>query len=93
MLITDEHCFRDVGLRAAVKEILCESYSFPWLGLGLELVTGRTYGSFLEDNKHSLYAFIDNVLANRRILTVSSSWIISTCKILPTKPPWTNCPC
>ena len=64
MLITDEQCFRDLGLRAAVKEILYESYNFSWLALGLELVTGRTYGSFLEDNKHSLYAFIDNVLGN-----------------------------
>jgi hypothetical protein len=66
MLVTDTQCFRDLGSRSAVKEILCETYNFAWLALGLELVTGRTYGSSLEDNNHSLYGFIDNVCSTCR---------------------------
>jgi hypothetical protein len=61
MLTADAQCFRDLGLRSAVKEILYESYNFAWLALGMELVTGRTYDSLLENNKHSLCVFIDNV--------------------------------
>jgi hypothetical protein len=66
MLVTGTQCFRDLGLRSAVKEILCETYNFAWLALGLELVTGRTYGSYLEDNNQSLYAFVDNVCSTCR---------------------------
>lgn len=61
MLIANSHCFRDLGLRSAVKMILCQSYNSAWLALGMELVTGRTYGPYLEDNTYNLQLFIENV--------------------------------
>lgn len=61
MLIASSHCFRDLGLRSDVKDILCQSYNLAWLALGMELVTGRTYGPCLENKTYNLHFFIENV--------------------------------
>jgi hypothetical protein len=61
MLISSSHCFRDLGVRSDVKDILCQSYNSAWLALGMELVTGRTCGPCLEDNTYTLRFFIENV--------------------------------
>jgi hypothetical protein len=62
-LISEPYCFRDLGIRAEVKELLCHSYTPSWLALGMELVTGRTYGpiELTHEDQGSLLSFIDNV--------------------------------
>jgi hypothetical protein len=62
-LIDQIHCFRDIGLRFAIKTLLYGTYTSSWLALGLELVTGRISGPLLKENHHSLFSFIDSVLS------------------------------
>jgi hypothetical protein len=77
MLKEQEQCFLDVGLRSAVKHVLYDSYNWPWLALGLELVTGRTYDQRLKADQKYAFGFIENVsMFPRTMLTGNSSYSI-----------------
>src|SRR5271156_4383795 len=60
-LVSDHDLFRDIGLRAAVKELLWGSYTPCWLVVGLEVVTGREFGPLYRYHKLRVFSFIDNV--------------------------------
>ena len=72
------HCFRDIGLRFAIKNLLYSTYTYSWLALGLELVTGRISGPLCKENYHSLLSFIDSVLSILiyKLILISSFSII-----------------
>jgi hypothetical protein len=60
-LVDKTQCFQDVGLRSAVKDLLCGSYTSTWLVIGMELVTGRICAPLVQESGHSLSNFIDSV--------------------------------
>jgi hypothetical protein len=59
-MIESTEAFQDIGLRSSMKKLFCAAYTKPWLALGLEVVTGRNYGT-LGHGYHKTHSFMENV--------------------------------